>query len=70
MDKKRKHRTRKYLMELQNKAVRFYFDNPDKNSLQELSEIFNLNKERISKGISIELERRINNSMSRKFMRQ
>jgi len=67
--KKRKHRTSKYLKTLQKKVVDYYFKNPETNSLNELSEMFNLNKQMISDGISDELKRRRENSLAGKFMK-
>jgi|TARA_R110001599_G_scaffold110550_4_gene274501 DNA-directed RNA polymerase sigma subunit (sigma70/sigma32) len=63
-----KLRDREYLKTLEIDAVKFYFKNPDKNSLEELSEMFKLNKERISNAIAKELKKRFDNSMARRFM--
>jgi predicted DNA-binding protein YlxM (UPF0122 family) len=67
--KKRMYRTTRYLKTLQKKVVDFYFKNPETNSLDELSEMFNLNKKMISDGISNELKKRRENSLAGKFMR-
>ena len=66
--KNRKHRTSKYLKTLQKKVVDYYFKNPETNSLDELSEMFNLNKKAISDGISNELKKRRENSLTRKYI--
>ena len=63
------YRTTRYLKTLQKKVVDFYFKNPETNSLDELSEMFNLNKKMISDGISNELKKRRENSLAGKFMR-
>ena len=54
----KKPRTRKYLKSLTNKAVNFYFENPNTN-LKELSEKFNLGQQRISKAISEKIKKKI-----------
>ena len=68
--KKRMYRTTKYLKSLQKKVVDYYFKNPETNSLDELSKMFNLNKQMISDGISNELKKRRENSLAGKYMRQ
>ncbi len=65
-----KYRTKKYLNYLENEAVKFYFKNPEHNSLTDLSEMFRINKVRISNGISKELKKRKDNSLAGRFMRQ
>ena len=64
------YRTTKYLKALQKKVVDYYFKNPETNSLDELSKMFNLNKQMISDGLSNELKKRRENSLAVKYMRQ
>jgi len=64
-----KPRTKKYLNYLESEAVKFYFNNPEHNSLTDISEMFRINKVRISNGISKELKKRKDNSLAGRFMR-
>ncbi len=64
-----KTRTKKHLNYLESEAVKFYFKNPEHNSLSDLSEMFRINKVRISNGISKELKRRKENSLAGRLMR-
>tara|TARA_R110002110_G_scaffold94687_2_gene245147 strand:- start:369 stop:569 length:201 start_codon:yes stop_codon:yes gene_type:complete len=64
-----KLRTKKYLNYLESEAVKFYFKNPEHNSLSDLSEMFRINKVRISNGISKELRRRKENSLAGRLIR-
>ena len=64
-----KLRTKKYLNYLESEAVKFYFKNPEHNSLSDLSEMFRINKVRISNGISKELKRRKENSLAGRLIR-
>jgi hypothetical protein len=57
--KKRMYRTTRYLKILQKKVVDYYFKNPETNSLDELA---------ISDGISNELKKRRENSLTRKYI--
>jgi hypothetical protein len=64
-----KPRTKKHLNYLESEAVKFYFKNPEHNSLSDLSEMFRINKVRISNGISKELRRRKENSLAGRLIR-
>lgn len=60
-----KKRSRAYLKTLKNKAVKYYFENPDSN-LKWLSNKFNINEAMLSRGISEELKQRFENSLSKR----
>ena len=64
-----KPRTRKYLKRLTNKAIKYYFDNPDDNNMKDLAERFNLPQQSLSKALSVELKKRVDNSMPRRCLR-
>ena len=61
----RKIRSRTYLKSQRNKAVKYYFENPD-TTLKCLAEKFRVDQDKVSKDISIKLEKRFNNRLSRK----
>ncbi len=64
-----KLRTKKHLNYLLSEAVKFYFKNPEHNSLADLSEMFRISNVTISNGISKELKKRKDNSLAGRFMR-
>ena len=64
-----KPRTRKYLKRLTNKAIKYYFDNPDDNNMKDLAKRFNLPQQSLSKALSVELKKRFDNSMFRWCLR-
>tara|TARA_R100000664_G_C2719347_1_gene113377 strand:+ start:712 stop:915 length:204 start_codon:yes stop_codon:yes gene_type:complete len=64
-----KKRNRKYLKYLTNKAIKYYFANPEDNNMKDLAEKFNLPQQRLSKALSVELKKRVDNSMPRRCLR-
>tara|TARA_R100000742_G_C4202366_1_gene31080 strand:+ start:95 stop:301 length:207 start_codon:yes stop_codon:yes gene_type:complete len=62
-----KPRTRKYLKRLTNKAIKYYFDNPDDNNMKDLAERFNLPQQSLSKALSVELKKRVDNRIRHKI---
>jgi len=60
-----KPRTRKYLKRLTNKAIKYYFAHPDDNNMKDLAERFNLPQQSLSKALSVELKKRVDNSIFR-----
>ena len=62
----KKKRSRTYLKSQRNKAVKFYFENPD-ITLKSLCEKFRVNQDKLSKDISAKLQERFNNCVARKF---
>tara|TARA_R110002012_G_scaffold5558_2_gene25140 strand:- start:4336 stop:4539 length:204 start_codon:yes stop_codon:yes gene_type:complete len=64
-----KKRSTKHLKELTKKAVNYYFENSN-NSLKHISKKFNINTEMLSDGISKELKKRVDNSLSRKYIKK
>ncbi len=60
-----KPRNRKYLKRLTNKAIKYYFANPDDNNMKDLAERFNLPQQRLSEALSVELKKRVDNSIFR-----
>ena len=60
-----KRRSRTYLKSQRNKAVKYYFENPD-ITLKSLCEKFRVNQDKLSKDISNKLEERFKNSISQK----
>ena len=65
--KKMKRRSRKYLKSQRNKAIKYYFLNPD-TTLKCLAEKFRVNQDKLSKDISEKLEQRFKNSIAKKHM--
>ena len=63
----RKTRSRTYLKALTSKAVKYYFENPD-ISMKIIAAKFRINQEMLSAGISSNLKKRLNNSLSRKLI--
>tara|TARA_R100000808_G_scaffold11503_1_gene29464 strand:- start:59 stop:250 length:192 start_codon:yes stop_codon:yes gene_type:complete len=61
----RKIRSRTYLKSQRNKAVKYYFENPD-TTLKCLAEKFRVDQDKVSKDISTKLEKRFNNRLARK----
>lgn len=61
-----KKRNRKYLKLLTNKAIKYYFDNPKDNNMKDLSKKFNLPQDSLSKALSVELKKRLDNSLPRR----
>jgi predicted HTH transcriptional regulator len=61
----KKRRSRTYLKSQRNKAVKYYFENPD-TTLKCLGEKFRVNQDKLSKDISQKLEERFKNSISQK----
>ena len=64
-----KHRNRKYLKRLTNKAIKYYFANPENNNMKDLAERFNLPQQRLSEALSVELKKRVDNSLPRRCLR-
>jgi len=64
-----KARSTKYLKELTKKAVKYYFENSN-NSLKYISKKFNINQDMLSDGISKELKKRVDNSLTRKYIKK
>jgi len=64
-----KARSTKYLKELTKKAVKYYFENSN-NSLKYISKKFNINQDMLSDGISKELKKRLDNSLTRKYIKK
>jgi len=62
----KKKRSRTYLKSQRNKAVKYYFENPD-ITLKSLAEKFRVNQDKLSDDISDKLQERFNNSVARKF---
>jgi hypothetical protein len=62
-----KRRSRTYLKALTSKAVKYYFENPD-ISMKIIAAKFRINQEMLSAGISKELKKRFDNSLSRKLI--
>lgn len=65
--KKMKRRSRTYLKSQRNKAVKYYFSNPD-TTLKCLAEKFRVNQDKLSKDISEKLKQRFKNSIAKKHM--
>ena len=63
----RKPRSRTYLKSLTSKAVKYYFENPD-ISMKIIAAKFRINQEMLSAGISNNLKKRFDNSLSRKII--
>ena len=63
----RKPRSRTYLKALTSKAVKYYFENPD-ISMKIIAAKFRINQEMLSAGISKELKKRFDNSLSQKLI--
>ena len=61
----RKIRSRTYLKSQRNKAVKYYFENPD-TTLKCLAEKFRVDQDKVSEGISTKLKKRFNNRLARK----
>ena len=51
---------------LHKKIIKYYFENPEANSYNEMQEKFNVYKETLRKVLSKEFERRLENSLTRK----
>ncbi len=64
--KMKKKRSSTYLKSQRNKAVKYYFINPD-TTLKCLAEKFRVNQDKLSKDISQKLEQRFKNSISQKY---
>ena len=62
----KKKRSRTYLKSQRNKAVKYYFENPD-ITLKGLCEKFRVHQNKLSKDISEKLQERFNNCVARKF---
>ena len=62
-----KRRSRTYLKALTSKAVKYYFENPD-ISMKIIAAKFRINQEMLSAGISNNLKKRFDNSLSRKII--
>ena len=62
----KKRRSRTYLKSQRNKAVKYYFENPD-ITLKCLADKFRVNEDKLSDDISDKLKERFNNSVARKF---
>ena len=62
-----KKRSTKHLKELQKKAVKYYFEKSDNNSLEYISKKFNIAEDMVSNAISKELKKRFDNSFSRRM---
>ena len=62
MDQKARKRNKK-------KIAKYYFENPQNNSLEEMSKKFKLTKTTISKAISEALKHRLENSTPRRCAR-
>ena len=60
----RKRRTKAYVKSLQNKGVKYYFENPN-TKIQDIADKFNITNERLSKAISKELKKKFDNSFHR-----
>lgn len=63
-----KHRTRKYIKYLTNKAIKYYFANPEDNNMKDLADRFNLSQQKLSKALSVELKKRVDNSLPRRCL--
>ena len=63
----RKPRSRTYLKALTSKAVKYSFENPD-ISMKIIAAKFRINQEMLSAGISNNLKKRFDNSLSRKII--
>ena len=61
-----KHRTKKYIKYLTNKAIKYYFSNPEDNNMKDLADRFNLSQQKLSKALSVELKKRVDNSLPRR----
>ena len=61
----RKIRSRTYLKSQRNKAVKYYFENPD-TTLKCLAEKFRVDQDKVSEDISTKLKKRFNNRLARK----
>jgi hypothetical protein len=62
----RKARSSAYLRTLTSKAVKYYFENPD-ISLKVIATKYRINQQMLSAGISKQLKKRFDNSLSRKY---
>ena len=62
----RKPRSTTYLKAQTSKAVKYYFKNPN-DTMKSISEKFRINQEMLSAGISKQLKKRFENSLSRKY---
>ena len=63
----KKRRSKKYLKALEKKAVEYYFENSD-IKITDLAIKYNINHLRMSKAITIELEKRFEKSITRRYI--
>ena len=69
MNKIKKRLTNKELETLSKSVISYYFNNPNANSYDEIQSKFNIHKVAIRKILSEELDRRLQTSISRKFIK-
>lgn len=55
---------------LKQKIIKYYFNNPDKNSTKEMEDKFKVSGVTIKKIISKDLEQRLENSLTRRFLKK
>lgn len=67
---KTKPRIPKNPKELAKKVVEYYFNNPNANSLKEMTNKFDVAHTRITKIIKNELQRRLDNSLERRLFKK
>lgn len=63
----KKRRSKKYLKALEKKAVKYYFENSD-IKIKDIALKYNISHLRMSKAISLELEKRFEKSITRRYI--